>query len=104
MPATQHSWSRFPQKKELTSDPNAGFGETVQKAFAEIVPDDAEPAPVANLIVEAVEAPFGERPFRIHYDSTEDGANIGFGVLDRLRAEMLHRVGLRDLLKPARHS
>jgi hypothetical protein len=32
---------------------------------------------------------------------TEDGANVGFTVLDRLRAEMLHRVGLSDLLKPS---
>lgn len=80
--------------------PYAGFGETVQKAFADIVPDDAEPGPVADLIVDAVDTPFGQRPFRIHYDPTEDGANIGFGVLDRLRAEMLHRVGLADLLKP----
>ncbi|HMJ98202.1 MAG TPA: oxidoreductase, partial [Reyranella sp.] len=31
----------------------------------------------------------------------EDGANVGFTVLDRLRAEMLHRVGLSDLLKPS---
>jgi hypothetical protein len=43
----------------------------------------------------------GKRPFRIHYDPTEDGANVGFTVLDRLRAEMLHRVGLSDLLKPS---
>jgi NAD(P)-dependent dehydrogenase (short-subunit alcohol dehydrogenase family) len=87
-----------------TDGPCAGFGETVQKAFADIVPDDAEPAPVADLIVQAVDTPFGERPFRIHYDPTEDGANIGFGVLDRLRAEMLHRVGLSDLLKPAKQA
>jgi NAD(P)-dependent dehydrogenase (short-subunit alcohol dehydrogenase family) len=87
-----------------TDGPYAGFGETVQKAFADIVPDDAEPAPVADLIVQAVDTPFGERPFRIHYDPTEDGANIGFGVLDRLRAEMLHRVGLSDLLKPAKQA
>ena len=33
---------------------------------------------------------------------TEDGANVGFAVLDRLRAEMLHRVGFADLLTPAR--
>lgn len=36
----------------------------------------------------------------IHIDPTEDGANVGFAVLDRLRSEMLHRVGLADLLKP----
>jgi hypothetical protein len=48
-----------------------------------------------------VDMPFGKRPFRIHYDPAEDGANVGFTVLDRLRAEMLHRVGLSDLLKPS---
>jgi len=87
---------------EYEAGPYAGFGEQVQKAFAEIVPDDADPAPVAEMIAEVIDTPFGERPFRIHYDPTEDGANIGFGVLDRLRAEMLHRVGLSDLLKPAK--
>jgi hypothetical protein len=30
------------------------------------------------------------------------GADVGFAVLDRLKAEMLHRVGMRDLLEPAR--
>ncbi len=87
---------------EYEAGPYAGFGEQVQKAFAEIVPDDADPAPVAEMIAEVVDTPFGERPFRIHYDPTEDGANVGFTVLDRLRAEMLHRVGLSDLLKPAK--
>jgi hypothetical protein len=37
----------------------------------------------------------------VHIDPTEDGASVGFTVLDRVRAEMLHRVGLSDLLKPA---
>lgn len=86
---------------EYEAGPYAGFGERVQKAFADIVPEDADPAPVADMIVEAVATPHGQRTFRIHYDPTEDGANIGFGVIDRLRAEMLHRVGLADLLKPA---
>jgi len=86
---------------EYEAGPYQGFGEQVQKAFAEIVPDDADPAGVADLIVEAVDKPFGTRPFRIHFDPTQDGADVGFTVLDRLRAEMLHRVGLSDLLKPA---
>jgi len=87
---------------EYEAGPYAGYGEKIQQAFAAIVPDDADPAPVADLIVDVVEAPFGERPFRVHYDPTEDGANIGFSVLDRLRAEMLHRVGFGALLKPAK--
>jgi NAD(P)-dependent dehydrogenase (short-subunit alcohol dehydrogenase family) len=84
------------------SGPYAGFSASVQQAFAKIVPDDAEPGPVATLIADVVAMPLGQRPFRLHYDPAEDGANIGFAVLDRLRAEMLHRVGLADLLTPAR--
>ena len=87
---------------EYEAGPYAGFGEQVQQAFAKIVPDDADPAPVAEMIAEAVAMPFGKRPFRIHYDPSQDGADVGFAVLDRLRAEMLHRVGLSDLLKPAK--
>jgi NAD(P)-dependent dehydrogenase (short-subunit alcohol dehydrogenase family) len=87
---------------EYEAGPYRGFGEEVQKAFAAIVPDDADVAGVANAIVDIVNTPFGERPFRVHYDPTQDGADVGFTVLDRLRAEMLHRVGLSDLLKPAR--
>jgi NAD(P)-dependent dehydrogenase (short-subunit alcohol dehydrogenase family) len=82
--------------------PYKGFSDQVQKAFAEIVPDDADVAGVADAIVEIVDTPFGKRPFRVHYDPTEDGADVGFTVLDRLRTEMLHRVGFSDLLKPAK--
>lgn len=85
---------------EYEAGPYAGFGEQVQKAFAEIVPEDADVAAVAEAIVEVVDLPFGKRPFRVHIDPTQDGADVGFTVMDRLRAEMLHRVGLSDLLKP----
>jgi hypothetical protein len=40
----------------------------------------------------------------VHYDPSQDGADVGFTVLDRLRAEMLHRVGFSDLLKPAKQA
>ena len=86
---------------EYETGPYKGFGEQVQRAFAAIVPDDADVSGVADAIVEIVDTPFGKRPFRLHYDPTHDGADVGFAVLDRLRAEMLHRVGLSDLLKPA---
>jgi NAD(P)-dependent dehydrogenase (short-subunit alcohol dehydrogenase family) len=87
---------------EYEAGPYRGFGEEVQKAFAAIVPDDADVAGVADAIVDIVNRPFGKRPFRVHYDPTQDGADVGFTVLDRLRAEMLHRVGLADLLSPAK--
>jgi NAD(P)-dependent dehydrogenase (short-subunit alcohol dehydrogenase family) len=85
---------------DYEAGPYAGFGEQVQKAFGEIVPADADAAAVASAVVDVVDAPFGKRPFRVHIDPAEDGANVGFSVLDRLRSEMLHRVGLADLLKP----
>ena len=87
---------------EYEAGPYKGFGEEVQKAFAAIVPEDADVAGVADAIVDIVNTPFGKRPFRVHYDPTQDGADVGFTVLDRLRAEMLHRVGLADLLTPAK--
>lgn len=85
---------------EYEVGPYNGFAEQVQKAFSAIVPPDADASAVAEAIVNVVNAPFGKRPFRVHIDPTQDGADIGFAVLDRVRAEMLHRVGLSDLLKP----
>jgi NAD(P)-dependent dehydrogenase (short-subunit alcohol dehydrogenase family) len=85
---------------EYEAGPYKDFGEQVQKAFGEIVPDDADPSGVADAIVEIIDMPFGKRPFRFHYDPAQDGADVGFTVLDRLRTEMLHRVGFADLLKP----
>jgi NAD(P)-dependent dehydrogenase (short-subunit alcohol dehydrogenase family) len=84
---------------DYEAGPYAGFGERVQRAFADIVPADADASAVAEAIVNVVDLPFGKRPFRLHIDPAQDGADVGFTVLDRLRAEMLHRVGLSDLLK-----
>jgi NAD(P)-dependent dehydrogenase (short-subunit alcohol dehydrogenase family) len=85
---------------EYEAGPYAGFGEQVQKAFAAIVPPDANASAVADAIVDVVNTPFGKRPFRVHIDPAQDGADVGFKVLDRLRSEMLHRVGLADVLQP----
>lgn len=65
-----------------------------------IVPPDADVAAVADAIVNVVNAPYGRRPFRVHVDPTDDGAAVTFAVMDLVRAEMLHRVGLSDLLEP----
>jgi hypothetical protein len=47
-----------------------------------------------------VDAPFGKRPFRIHIDPTQDGAEVVNMVSDRVRTELLRRIGLGDLLVP----
>ena len=85
---------------EYDAGPYTGFGEQVLKAFAAIVPPDADAGAVAEAVVKVVATPFGKRPVRVHIDPTQDGADVSFGVMDRVRAEMLHRVGLGDLLKP----
>lgn len=86
--------------EEYETGPYAGFGAQVQQAFAEIVPADADASLVAAAVVDVVGAPFGRRPFRVHVDPAQDGADVGFAVTDRLRAEMLSRVGLAELLAP----
>ncbi|MHC9292279.1 SDR family oxidoreductase [Mycobacterium sp. LTG2003] len=86
---------------DYQSGPYRDFGPQVTAAFNSIVPPDADVSQVARAIVDVVAAPFGKRPFRVHIDPTGDGADVGFAVLDRLRAEMLHRVGLADLLVTA---
>ncbi len=85
---------------EYEAGPTKGLGDEIQKAFAAIVPADADVSAVADAIVKIVDTPFGKRPFRVHIDPSQDGAEVTFAVMDRVRAEMLHRVGLPDLLVP----
>ena len=85
---------------EYEAGPYAGFAEQVRKGFASIVPPDADVSAVADAIVKVVNTPFGKRPFRVHIDPTQDGAEVVNAVLDRVRAELLRRIGLGDLLAP----
>jgi NAD(P)-dependent dehydrogenase (short-subunit alcohol dehydrogenase family) len=85
---------------EYEAGPYKGFSDQVLKGFASIVPPDADVSAVADAIVKVVDTPFGKRPFRVHIDPTQDGAEVVNAVLDRVRAEMLRRIGLGDLLVP----
>jgi len=85
---------------EYEAGPYAGFADQVLKGFASIVPADADASAVADAIVKVVDAPFGKRPFRVHIDPTQDGAEVVNAVSDRVRAELLRRIGLGDLLIP----
>jgi hypothetical protein len=53
-----------------------------------------------KLSVKVVDMPFGKRPFRLHIDPAQDGAEIVNGVADRVRTEMYRSIGLADLLTP----
>ena len=87
---------------EYEAGPYKGYGKKIQEAFAAIVPEDADLGAVAEAIGKVVDAPFGKRPFRVHIDPTQDGAEVAFGVIDRVRTEMLHRVRLDELLTPVK--
>ncbi len=85
---------------EYEAGPYKGFADAVLKGFSSIVPPDANVEGVADAIVKVVGAPFGKRPFRVHYDPTQDGAEVVNMVCDRVRAELLRRIGLNDVLTP----
>ena len=85
---------------EYEAGPYAGFADEVRQGFASIVPADADVSAVADAIIRVVETPFGRRPFRVHVDPTQDGAEVVNAVSDRVRAELLRRIGLGDLLTP----
>jgi NAD(P)-dependent dehydrogenase (short-subunit alcohol dehydrogenase family) len=85
---------------EYDTGPYAGVPEQALKGLAALEPAEADAASVAGEIARIVNTPFGKRPFRVHVDPSEDGAEIVNGVADRVRAELLRRIGLEDLLKP----
>ncbi|HMG51433.1 MAG TPA: SDR family NAD(P)-dependent oxidoreductase [Inquilinus sp.] len=85
---------------EYDQGPYAGLPEQALKGLAALEPADADAAAVADEIVRVVGLPFGKRPFRTHIDPSEDGCEIVNGVADRVRAELLRRIGLEDLLSP----
>lgn len=82
--------------------PLAGVDQQALEGLAALEPEDADPAEVARAIARVVDMPFGTRPFRVHVDPSRDGAEEVNGVADRVRAEMLRRLGLDRLLRPAR--
>src|ERR1700744_1374994 len=72
----------------------AGIADKALKGLAVLEPADADPAEVARQIVRVVALPFGQRPFRVHVDPSQDGAEIVNGVADRMRREMYRNIGL----------
>jgi hypothetical protein len=88
------------RQAEYDNGPYAHLGDDIMKGFAATAPADADVNEVAKAIVHVVDRPFGKRPFRVHIDPAEDGAEIVNGVADRVRTEMYRNIGLSDLLTP----
>jgi NAD(P)-dependent dehydrogenase (short-subunit alcohol dehydrogenase family) len=85
---------------EYEGGPYAGVADQALEGLAGLEPADADPAEVARQIVRIVDSPFGKRPFRVHVDPSQDGAEVVNGVADRMRREMYRSIGLEDLLSP----
>jgi NAD(P)-dependent dehydrogenase (short-subunit alcohol dehydrogenase family) len=79
----------------------AGLTDHVGARLAELAPPDADPTEVARAIVRVVDTEPGKRPFRVHVDPADDGAEVVNAVGDRVRTEFYRRIGLEDLLHPA---
>jgi NAD(P)-dependent dehydrogenase (short-subunit alcohol dehydrogenase family) len=78
----------------------AGLSDQVAARLAQITPPDADPTEVAAAIVRVVDTPKGRRPFRVHIDPADDGAETVNRVGDLVRAAFYQRIGFDDLLSP----
>jgi NAD(P)-dependent dehydrogenase (short-subunit alcohol dehydrogenase family) len=85
---------------EYESGPYARIADKALKGLASLEPADADPAEVARQIVRVVDMPLGKRPFRVHVDPSQDGAEIVNAVADRMRREMYRNIDLEKLLHP----
>ena len=86
--------------QDYANGPTGDMPDIAMKGLAALEPRGADPHTVAAAIVRVVDTPFGKRPFRVHIDPSGDGAQIVNGVADRVRTEMLRRIGLEDVLRP----
>ena len=80
--------------------PTGDIPDIALKWLSALEPAGADASEVAEAIARVVDMPHGARPFRIHIDPSQDGAEVVNGVADRVRAELLRRIGLADLLHP----
>jgi NAD(P)-dependent dehydrogenase (short-subunit alcohol dehydrogenase family) len=78
-----------------------GLMDQVSKKLADLAPPDQDPAEVARAIVRVVAMTKGMRPFRVHIDPADDGAETVNRVGDLVRREFYRRIDLDDLLAPA---
>lgn len=85
------------------NSPTTGLGEASLNGLAACEPEDADIADVAAAMVKIVDTPYGQRPFRVHVDPSDDGAEVVNAVADHIRKAFLQRIGLEDLLRP-RHT
>jgi len=85
---------------EYDTGPYAGVPERILEGLKALEPADANVDDVAAAIARVVDLPHRQRPFRVHVDPSQDGAETVNAVGDRVRREMYRNLGMEDLLKP----
>lgn len=77
-----------------------GYADKILAALAATDPEDSDPAEIGRAVAKIVTSPVAKRPFRITIDPASDGSAVSFPVIDRVRAEFVHRIGFPEMLKP----
>ena len=85
--------------KEYDEGPTKGVSEQNMTGTAGVVPEDADPSMVADVLIEVAAAPRGKKPYRVAADAVDDGGLEGAGIIDRLGRDFMRRLGLEKLLK-----
>lgn len=75
------------------------FYRRIDSAAKSLASSEEIPGAAAGAVAMIVETPAGERPSRMVIDPMQDGASVVFPVLDRVRDEMLRRVGFAEMLR-----
>ncbi|WP_194909532.1 SDR family oxidoreductase [Catenulispora rubra] len=91
----------LPADTERAAAYDAAYGQLRDEMagrLAELFPAGRTVDEVAEAIVDVVDLPAGQRPFRVHVDPSRDGSDVVSTVADRIRSEFYHRIGIADLL------
>ena len=84
--------------KEYDEGPTKGVSEQTMKGTAGVVPEDAEPSMVADVLIELARAPRGKKPWRATADAVGDGGEEAAAIVDRFGADFYRRIGLESML------
>jgi len=87
--------------EEYADGPTADVSEIALSALAQLPAQDRTVQDIATAIAGVVDMPFGQRPLRVHFGPDDDGAAMVSTVAESVRAELLRRIGLEDILRPA---
>jgi NAD(P)-dependent dehydrogenase (short-subunit alcohol dehydrogenase family) len=78
-----------------------GMLDDITDRLVALSPPEADPRAIGDEIARIVAMPTGTRPFRPMIDFLHDGAEQVNEVAARVQAELLERLGIADLLRPA---